>query len=146
VQYLADTPDGAWAEFIRHEEIIDPADLAGIERSLWAVEVDVEGEDVAEPDLPEEILGGGLATYPTCQAEARRLRSEGVSSLDAPSAALVDGGARGQVVRGGLVEGADKQGRVLVLFGRRPDVPGWQCVARGAPPERVISLVRPLTA
>ena len=32
VHYLADTPDGAWAEFLRHEEIRDPEDLAGIRR------------------------------------------------------------------------------------------------------------------
>ena len=35
-QYLADTPDGAWAEFLRHEHITDPADLAG-ERVSHAV-------------------------------------------------------------------------------------------------------------
>ena len=34
VQYLADTPDGAWAEFLRHEEITDEADLAGVSRAL----------------------------------------------------------------------------------------------------------------
>ena len=39
VQYLADTPDGAWAEFLRHEEITDEADLAGVSRALWAVSV-----------------------------------------------------------------------------------------------------------
>ena len=26
-QYFADTPDGAWAEFLRHENITDPEDL-----------------------------------------------------------------------------------------------------------------------
>ncbi len=34
VHYFADTPDGAWAEFIRHEEITDPVDLATVRRSL----------------------------------------------------------------------------------------------------------------
>jgi hypothetical protein len=34
VQYLADTPDGAWAEFLRHEEITEVADLAGVRRRL----------------------------------------------------------------------------------------------------------------
>ena len=28
--YFNDTPDGAWAEFLRHEEIDDPEDLATI--------------------------------------------------------------------------------------------------------------------
>ncbi len=39
VQHLSDTPDGAWAEFLRHEEISEAADLAGIERDLWAIDV-----------------------------------------------------------------------------------------------------------
>src|SRR5690606_7733130 len=43
--YFADTPDGAWAEFLRHEEITDPADLEGVRRRLWAVEI---GDDRAE--------------------------------------------------------------------------------------------------
>jgi hypothetical protein len=29
-QYLADTPVGAWAEFLRHEGITDEADLSGV--------------------------------------------------------------------------------------------------------------------
>lgn len=29
VTHLADSPDAAWAELLRHEEITDPADLAG---------------------------------------------------------------------------------------------------------------------
>ena len=37
--YFADTPDGAWAEFIRHEEIDDVADLPTIRRQMWAVEI-----------------------------------------------------------------------------------------------------------
>ncbi len=35
-QYLSTAPDAASAEFLRHQEIDDLADLAGIERSLWA--------------------------------------------------------------------------------------------------------------
>ncbi|MDP2388975.1 MAG: hypothetical protein Q8N52_01505, partial [Acidobacteriota bacterium] len=37
--YFADTPDGAWAELLRHEEIHDPADVATFRRALWAVEL-----------------------------------------------------------------------------------------------------------
>jgi RES domain len=146
VQYLADTPDGAWAEFIRHEEITDAADLAGVERSLWAVEIDLEDEEIQAPDLPEEILKGGLDSYSACRDEARRLRGDGASGLEAPSAALVEGGARGFVVHGGLVDAPDRPGNALVLFGARPEVCGWQCVAQGSPPDRVVDLVRPLTA
>lgn len=40
-QHVADTPDGAWAEFVRHEEITEEIDLAGVSRALWSVHVDV---------------------------------------------------------------------------------------------------------
>ena len=46
--YFADTPDGAWAEFLRHEEISDPADLLTVRRALWAVEV--RDEPAARPN------------------------------------------------------------------------------------------------
>src|ERR1043166_9474725 len=38
VQYFADTPDGAWAEFLRHEGINQEAELVHIRRVLWAIE------------------------------------------------------------------------------------------------------------
>jgi RES domain len=144
VQYLADTPDGAWAEFLRHEEITDPADLAGIERALWAVTVDDEDETVEAAVLPPATLRGSLGSYPACQAEARRLRGTGATALSAPSAALLDGAARGQCTAGGLVEAADRDGRVLVLFGLRPRLRGWRCVAAGTLDARLLPLVRPL--
>jgi hypothetical protein len=143
VHYLADTADGAWAEFLRHEEISDPADLEGITRSLWAVEVP-DDEAVVPPELPLRALRGGLASYRRCRLEARRLRGEGARGLDAPSAALRAGGARGEVVRGGLREAGRRDGRVLVLFGPRPDLRGWVCTAAGRPRDRVLALVRAL--
>ena len=42
--YFADTPVGAWAEFLRHEGIVDAADLAGVQRSLWVVELPAAGD------------------------------------------------------------------------------------------------------
>ncbi len=143
-QYLADTPDGAWAEFLRREEITDPADLMGIERHLWAIEVPDSEPRPEIPDLAHATLKGGLASYPDCQLEARRLRGEGATSLEAPSAALHDGCARGEYTRSGLLEGADRDGRVRVLFGARPDLRAWLCAAEGRPSERLLPLVRPL--
>lgn len=142
VQYLADTPDGAWAEFLRHEEITDAADLAGIERSLWAIELPPP-IDAAEPVTIAEATGG-LGSYATCQRYAASRRAEGVTSLRAPSAALLAGGARGEVTDAGLRDGPDRDGRVWVLFGRYPDMCGWRAVERGRPPTRVLSLVKPL--
>jgi hypothetical protein len=144
-QYLSDTPDGAWAEFLRHEEITDPADLRGIERSLWALEVDEAAETIATPDLPTKVLVGGKASYHRCQDEARRLREGGASALRAQTAALQLGEARGEVIVDGKLEpGPDRDGETLVLFGERPTLVAWRCVEVGAPSARLLNLVRQL--
>ena len=144
VQYLASTPDGAWAELLRREEITEASDLVGVERSLWAVEVDDASERTAEPKLVAGALTGGLASYAACRVEARRLLTAGSSALSAPSAALIPGSARGQRVAGGVVEAPDRDGDVLVLFGPRPSATGWLCVENGRPSERLLPLVRHL--
>jgi hypothetical protein len=143
-QYLADTPDGAWAEFLRHEEITDPADLEGIARHLWAIELPHDEAEPSAPDLRPGVLRGGLDSYPRCQGEARRLRAGGATSLEAPSAALHDGAARGENTLGGLVEADPRNGRVRVLFGARPNLRGWLCSRDGSPGERLLPLVRHL--
>jgi hypothetical protein len=48
VHYLANTPTVAWAEWIRHQEIDDPADLEGVAAALWAVLIPDHWTD---PDL-----------------------------------------------------------------------------------------------
>jgi len=143
-QYLADTPDGAWAEFLRHEEITDPADLPGIRRHLWAIEVPSDEPGPQIPDLRRDVLQGGLDSYPECQREARRLRADGATSLEAPSAALHEGDARGELTRAGLIEAAARDGRVRVVYGPRPDLRGWLCAGQGPPSQRLLALVRPL--
>lgn len=145
--YFADTTDGAWAEFLRHEQITDSADLAGVARRLWVVEVAQEHlVGAARPSLPTGVLLGDASTYRACQDEAQRLRAQGHQVLLAPSAALLPGAARGQYVASGLHEGRGRDGTVLVLFGGQwPDVIGWAAVAAGAPTERTLSLVQHLT-
>lgn len=140
--YFSDTPDGAWAEFLRHEEITDPADLQTIRRALWAV--DLGDPTLASPDLPQDVLMGGYGSYPACQEEARRLRRRGARGLRAPAAALLSGGARGWQVDGGLRPGTSRDGSVVVLFGRRPDLVGWRATAAGRPGEELLAVVRPL--
>lgn len=139
--YLAETPDGAWAEFLRHEEIDDPQDLATIRRAIWAIEVP-DDEPEASPKLTRAVLTGGRDTYEHCQAKARRLRARGASRLRAPSAALRPGSS-GWRVDGGLRPGAARAESVLVLFGRRPDLVGWRC-AIGAPAADLLGRVRPI--
>ncbi len=140
-QYLADTPQGAWAEFLRHEEITEEADHDGVTRALWAVEVGDPDNTVA-PALPEATARGGRGTHRACQDEAARLRAEGATALRTRSAALRDGRASGWRVELGLREGAPADGMTYVLFGRRPDLVGWRVVDRGRPPVEVLGAVR----
>jgi len=140
VHYFADTPDGAWVEFLRHEEISELEDLAGISRAVWAVEVPIPEE--TRPDLSMTILLGGIESYPECQAEAARIRSRGLEGFHAPSAALLPNGARGSIVNGGLNPGPDRDGEVYILFGRRPDLIGWMIVDNGQPPGYLLQRVR----
>ena len=138
--YLADTPDGAWAEFLRHEEITDPLDVLTIRRALWAVEI---GEVAhPEPNLPMRTLTGDRDSYPACQGEARRLREAGAIGLSAPSAALRRGSAGGWRVDAGVHRAPDRDGRVIVLFGRRPDLIGWAAAAEGRPGAELLPTVR----
>lgn len=137
---FADTPDGAWAEFLRHEEIDTPEDVATIHHALWAIEL--SEEPAARPALPIETLTGGPETYRDCRAEARRLRQAGADGLVAPSAALLRGGARGWRVEAGLQPARERDGRVIVLFGPRPDLVGWPATIEGRPSEDLLPHVR----
>ena len=137
--YFCDTPDGAWAEFLRHEEIRDPQDLPTIRRALWAVDI---GEPPSnEPDLPRQTLLGGRETWPACRQAAgeHRKRVNGIAAL---SAALDPGAAGGWRVDGGLRPGPCRDGKVFVLFGRRPDIVGWAATVDGRPDRNLLPKVR----
>ena len=142
VHAFADTPDGAWAEFLRHEEIVDPEDLATVRRSMWAVEIGPPPR--RRPALRRRTLLGKPSSYPACRAEARRLRRRGCRGLVAPSAALRPGGAHGHRVKRGLREGPRRDGLVVVLFGQRTDLVGWMAASEGRPAEGLLSRVRRL--
>jgi hypothetical protein len=143
VNYFADTPDGAWAEFLRHEEITQESELINMRRALWAVELP---EDfVAETTLLENrLLTGGTETHEACRREANRLRAKGAKALRAPSAALIPGGARGWRVDGGLQPGAERDGIVLAVFGPQADLVGWAATVSGHPRLDLLKRVRPL--
>lgn len=143
VQYLADTPDGARAKFLRHEEIEDEIDLMGVNRALWCIEADVDA--AVEPDLPSPTMTGDETMYAICQSESRRLRADGVTALVAPSAPLQPHSAGGDRVEAGFRRGPPRQGWVFVLFGPRPDLVGWQVVDADRPPAELLSRVRPLS-
>lgn len=141
-QYFADTPDGAWAEFLRHEEITDPLDLEGISRAMWCI--DIEIEHTVNPDLPTATMVGNLTTYPDCQKEARRLRDQGADTIRAPSAALRPRAASGYRVELGFRPGPPRDGQVIVAFGTRPSAVGWLIVDQGRPPTDLLTHIRPL--
>lgn len=142
--YFATTADGAWAELLRQEEIVDPDDLKGIaERAMWVVTLDSTELDLDEPDLTEDVLTGGRETHSACQREASRLRKRGSKGLQAPSAALRPGGAVRYSVNGGLqLETVDSH--VIVLFGSRPDLKGQLASIGGRPHPRILEYVRHL--
>ena len=141
VQYLSDTPDGAWAEFLRHEEIRDPDDLFTVRRALWAIEVD-DSEPAAQPQLPTDVLFGGPESYTRCQSEATRLRTDGATRLSALAAALMPGQARGWRVERTVLPGPEREARTIVLFGPRPEIVGWEAVGRGHPELALMNKVR----
>jgi hypothetical protein len=121
--YFADTPDGAWAEFLRHEEITEVADLMTIRRQLWAVEVG--DAPPARVGLPADVLAGGPETYERCRQEAERLRRRGATRLVASSAAMRAGTASGRRVRHGVHPDAPRDALVIVVFGPPDDLVGW---------------------
>jgi hypothetical protein len=141
--YFADTPDGAWADLLRHEDITEPADIETIRRALWAVELP-DDEPAAEPALPRDVVTGGLETYAACRDEARRLRATGATRLEAPSAALLPGGAAGHCVRAGLEPGPTRDGRTIVVYSARPNLVGWRAAFQGRPSPELLARVQRL--
>ena len=140
--YIADTPDGAWAEFLRHEEITDPEDLPTIRRQLWAIEL---GDAPAEPvRLPAAVVRSGIETYARCQQEAAALRRRGHMRIVAPSAALKPGSAGGVRVHHGVVPAPPRDGRVFVVFGSPDDLVGWVAADGGWPTADLLTRVNPL--
>lgn len=138
--YFADTPDGAWAEFLRHEEITDPVDLATIRRQLWAVDIgDVQALPVR---ISDAALAGGPESWPRCQREARRARASGARRIAAPSAALERGAARGFVVDNGVQQGEPRDATVIVHFGPPSGLVGWLAADAARPGVHVLDRVR----
>jgi RES domain-containing protein len=141
VQYLANSPDGAWAELLRHEGIHEIDDLGGITRALWAVELEEVPE--ARPNLDDATVHGDQDSYTGCQVEAERIRDGGNNGLVAPSAAL-----RGSVVRPWRATGeanvpaGERSATVVVLFGPQHDLDGWLVLDTGAPPAHLLAHVR----
>lgn len=142
VHYFAETPDGAWAEFLRHEGISDPQDVPGIARSLWSIELRYPPR--TRPRLSSTTLTGDMSTYDECRREAGRIRARGARGLVAPSAALDRSSSSGFRTERGLRAARRRADRVFVLFGLRPDLVGWAACHEGRPRDDLLPRVRHL--
>lgn len=149
VHYLANTPTVAWAEWIRHQEIEDPADLEGVAASLWAVLIP---DHWSEQDLQPVNLSMELVLGTTPEAAGVRLalvdqlKAQGAQGLLAPSAALHHSD---QVLPCSRVRDRSNQAdqllmpaQVLLLWCAAEQLPGWCCVAEGRPEPELLPLVR----
>jgi hypothetical protein len=128
VQYFASSAEGAWAEWLRHEEIKNPDELNDVIRVLWYA--DLGERTLAQPELSRKVLFGNADVYPQCQAEAKRLQGAGEVGLEVVSAALThtllyrtDNGTK------------TEQGEALVyvLFGVQPKLKASRVSEGGIP-------------
>jgi RES domain-containing protein len=92
-QYLSATPDGAWAELIRNENLRSEVDLSLVQMPLWRARIeqggvadyrDFETAERAGFD-PEALIDDDQSR---CRQEAMRLRAVGFAGVLYPSAAL----------------------------------------------------------
>lgn len=92
-QYLSATPDGAWAELIRNENLRSEPDLRLVQMPLWRARVeqggladyrDFETAEQAGFD-PEALIDDDQSK---CREEGARLRAAGFAGILYPSAAL----------------------------------------------------------
>jgi RES domain len=149
VHYLANTPTVAWAEWIRHQEIEDPADLEGVAAALWAVLIPDHWTD---PDLQPVNLSTDLVLGTTPEAaEARlalvdQLKAQGAQGLLTPTAALHQSDQVLPCIR--VRDGSEQAdalatpAQVILLWCAAEQLPGWCCVPEGRPGPELLPLVR----
>ncbi len=92
-QYLSATPDGAWAELIRNENLRSEADLSLVAMPLWQARIelariaDYRDFETAERAgfNPESLIDDDQRA---CRVEGKRLKEAGFAGVLYPSAAL----------------------------------------------------------
>ena len=149
VHYLASTPTVAWAEWIRHQDIHDAGDLAGVAAALWAVLIPA---DWGHQELPAvalslpQVLDTTPQTQTTRLALVDQLRRQGAQGLLAPTAALHQSDVALPCIR---VSDGKEQADVLpipalaiLLWCGAESLPGWCCAPEGRPGPELLPLVR----
>lgn len=149
VHYLASTPTVAWAEWIRHQEIDEPGDLAGVAAALWAVLIP---DSWTAQELPQVSLPLQAVLGTTSDAQRARLnlvdqlKRQGAQGLLAASAALHqshDTLPCTQVIADGEQAATlAMPAHVILLWCEAEQLPGWCCVAEGRPGPELLPLVR----
>lgn len=138
-QYWSLHPDGAWAEFVRQEELTDPAAILALHRPIWVCRISLAPlVDLREDEerVRYGVTAGELVSsdWTACQRLGRRLRADGAPGVLAPSAALA--GHDNLTIFGP---------RRAIALHRRPvlhsTVPA-AVVARGAPEPGLVERVR----
>lgn len=138
-QYLSATPDGAWAELIRNENLRSESDLRLVAMPLWQARVeqgqiaDYRGfETAAEAGFdPETLIHDD---HSACRKEGKRLREAGFAGVLYPSSALP--GEENLVLFGA---------KILLPWGARRRLASGIPAARltvGAPPADLLPRVR----
>lgn len=149
VHYLAGTPTVAWAEWIRHQEITDPGDLAGVAAALWAVLIPQEwGPRDLDPVAMrlDEVLDTSPAAQDARMALVEQLKKQGAQGLLAPTAALHHSDRVLPAVR--VSNGIEQPeqlampAQVILLWCEARVLPGWCCVPEGRPGAELLPLVR----
>ena len=149
VHYLGCTPTVAWAEWIRHQDIEDPDDLAGVAAALWAVLIPEHwsDQDLLPVNLPmEQVLSSSPEAQNARMTLVEQLKAQGAQGLLAPSAALhqSDRALPCIRVRDGSEHADDlpRAAALILLWCTAELLPGWCCVAEGRPEPELLPLVR----
>ena len=149
VHYLASTPTVAWAEWIRHQEITDPGDLAGVAAALWAVLIPQEWGKKELDSVAlhfDQVLDTSPAAQEARLALVELLKKLGAQGLLAPTAALHHSDKVLPAVR--VSNGSEQPellampAQVILLWCEARLLPGWCCVPEGRPGAELLPLVR----
>jgi RES domain-containing protein len=137
-QYWSLTPDGAWAEHIRFNDIRTDAELDEVRIPIWVCRLSAMGLiDAREPAVRRlyQISSSDLTAddWTACQRAATAMRSDGARGILSPSAALAN-----------TINVALFGPRRAIAFERRPAlasaVPAT-IVAIGRPPKKLVNRV-----